>query len=141
MSSHLDLLHHRMRIMMKHDDTPPFPLTAPPSPEPPTSESPPFLTSTQIFRSNTRPNDQEDDTIVLMCPHCKFPVIIEELNCGIFRHAVFKAKPTEQVPPHSSKAICDELVATDKVIGCCKPFCVVVIPETRKFAIEKCDYI
>lgn len=149
MLSHLELMELQMRIRMKHDDIPtPLPLAEslmlPCPPESPTAIFPPLLTGTHIIHdSNTTSQLQYDkvDECVFLCPHCSMPVIIDEINCGIFRHAVFKEDPTKQVPPHSSKAICDDLVANDRVIGCCKPFRVICIPPAYKFAIEKCEYI
>ena len=36
------------------------------------------------------------------CPHCQEFIIIEQLNCGIFRHGVLK-KSGKQINPHASK--------------------------------------
>jgi hypothetical protein len=100
----------------------------------------PILPSTQILHNNIAAAQEQDDD-VLYCPHCNLPIIIEELNCGIFRHAVYKTDPTRQVPSHSSQATCENLVTTDNVIGCCKPFLVAVRPGTHKLTIKKCEYI
>jgi hypothetical protein len=55
------------------------------------------------------------------CPHCHLIVWIEQINCRIFRHAVYKEND-EPIPPHSSQEECERLVAEDKVWGCAKPF-------------------
>ena len=46
---------------------------------------------------------------VVICPHCKESIIIEEINCAIFRHAILKIN-NEQINPHASKDICDSLI-------------------------------
>jgi len=40
------------------------------------------------------------NTIIINCPN--IPVIIEEINCGVFRHGVIK-KTGLQIDPHLSK--------------------------------------
>ena len=72
--------------------------------------------------------------LVIICPHCNEMVIIEQLNCAIFRHGVFKASG-KQIPPHSSKEECDNWVKNNNIYGCGKPFKV----EEGKAVI--CDYI
>jgi len=65
----------------------------------------------------------EEDYIIINCPHCQESIIIykNEINCRIFRHAVFKHND-EPVNPHLSESDCENLVATGQVFGCCKPF-------------------
>lgn len=70
----------------------------------------------------------------LTCPHCNGTVLIEELNCAIFRHGVFK-KSGKQIPPHASKEDCDNWVKNNDIYGCGKPFKVV----EKKAVI--CEYI
>jgi hypothetical protein len=78
---------------------------------------------------------------VVVCPHCHLFVWIEEVNCAIFRHGVFRDTHA-QVPPHASKAECDDLVARDLIIGCGKPFRVVnSINGTDSPSAIPCDYI
>ena len=43
---------------------------------------------------------------VVECPHCKNPVLIEKLNCAIFRHGSLKSDG-QQIDPHASKELCD----------------------------------
>lgn len=86
---------------------------------------------------------------IIQCPHCQQYIIILELNCKIFRHGTYKTTG-EQIPPHSSKEICDELIETNQIYGCGKPFQIVVLEKENKnekeedknlWIIEKCDYI
>lgn len=58
---------------------------------------------------------------VINCPHCNEFIIIEQINCGIFRHGVFR-DTLIQIPPHEQKNICDELYTSGKIIGCGRPF-------------------
>lgn len=58
---------------------------------------------------------------VVICPHCSVEIIIEQVNCRIFRHAVY-VKTGEQLPPHSTKEECDEVFRKGVIYGCGKPF-------------------
>ena len=74
------------------------------------------------------------DYLVIECPHCHDSIIIykNEINCRIFRHAVFKNG--EQINPHASKEECERLVGS--IYGCGKPF-----QLNEKDEPEICDYI
>jgi hypothetical protein len=74
----------------------------------------------------------------VQCPHCDMLIEILKLNCQIFRHGVFRSSG-KQIPPHSTKKICDHLFTTGQIYGCGKPFCIVV--ETDQYRAEKCEYI
>ena len=74
------------------------------------------------------------DTVII-CPHCEAPIMIEKLNCGIFRHGVFKDN-NEQIPPHLSENACLELIENKKIYGCGKPFKV-----NNDYSVEICGYI
>lgn len=74
--------------------------------------------------------------MIVKCPHCNEFVFIESINCGIFRHAVFKHN-MEPIPPHSSKADCDRLAS--QTYGCGKPF--KIVSKEGVYEIEVCDYI
>ena len=78
-----------------------------------------------------------DDYIIISCPHCNHSVLIynNELNCRIFRHAVYK-QTGEQVNPHLDQQSCENLSKNDLVYGCCKPFRI-----TGENKAEICDYI
>lgn len=75
----------------------------------------------------------------MICPHCELLVEIEQINCGIFRHGMFKGTGN-QVEPHLPKEQCDILINTDQIYGCGKPFRV-VMDETGTFCAQLCDYV
>lgn len=77
--------------------------------------------------------------IIVTCPHCKELVIIEEVNCAIFRHAVYKSNG-EQINPHSTKEVCDNLLMNNQIYGCSKPFKIIQDISGEWQAII-CDYI
>jgi hypothetical protein len=80
------------------------------------------------------------EPLVLECPHCQDLVFIEkkDINCAIFRHAIFK-NSFEPIPPHSSKEHCDDLLDRKLVYGCAKPFQLVF--ENNTFTAKICDYL
>jgi hypothetical protein len=71
--------------------------------------------------------------MLIVCPHCSNSVWIEEVNCGIFRHAVYKNG--DPVNPHASEEECNMLLRNDLVYGCAKPF------RLNGNEPEICDYI
>jgi hypothetical protein len=79
--------------------------------------------------------------IYVECPHCNHIVTIniKEINCGIFRHAVFK-KDMKPINPHETEANCYILIRDDLVFGCTKPFKVIKLSDD-KYITESCDYI
>ena len=86
-----------------------------------------------------------DAESVIVCPHCSDPIIIEKLNCGIFRHGVVK-KTGKQIDPHSAKEVCDDLKSQDLIYGCGKPFQIVDAnagnsQSGSNFIVSICDYI
>jgi hypothetical protein len=48
------------------------------------------------------------ENIVVVCPYCQESVLIEKLNCCIFRHGVIK-QTGKQMDPHLCKEKCDHL--------------------------------
>jgi hypothetical protein len=82
--------------------------------------------------------------IVIICPHCKEPVLIEKLNCCIFRHGALKSNG-KQIDPHASKDLCDFYTEKDLIMGCGKPFKVIPNENSKdnddKFIAVICDYI
>jgi len=74
---------------------------------------------------------------ILVCPHCNQFIIIEQVNCGIFRHGIYKNG--EPLPPHESKETCDNVLKNQLIYGCGKPFRVIL--HDNKFEIQICDYI
>jgi hypothetical protein len=78
------------------------------------------------------------DELIVVCPHCSVLVLIEQLNCCIFRHAIFK-NDFSQVNPHASLDECNKLINNNLVYGCCKPFR--VINKNNNYIAIICDYI
>jgi len=81
---------------------------------------------------------------IIQCPHCQEFIIIQELNCKIFRHGTYK-NTGEQIQPHSSKEVCDELFINGRIYGCGKPFRIIVLEDNSVngpiWKVEICDYI
>jgi hypothetical protein len=71
--------------------------------------------------------------IIVKCPHCEEEILIQELNCCIFRHGVLKNGT--QIDPHASKELCEHYINNNLIYGCGKPF---IIKDNTAF---KCDYI
>ena len=80
----------------------------------------------------------KEEEPVLKCPHCDEFVIIEKIDCGIFRHGVLKTNG-KQIDPHSCKDICDHYIKNEMIHGCGKPFKITKTENT--FCVEICDYI
>lgn len=74
------------------------------------------------------------------CPHCNGLILIakNEVNCKIFRHAVYK-KNFNPINPHANKEECDNLIKENKVFGCGKPFRVEY--EENSLKSFRCKYI
>ena len=90
---------------------------------------------------------------IFNCPHCNGIIIVEKLNCGIFRHGIFISNG-QQIPPHEKKELCDYYAEHQLIYGCGKPFRIIQkipndkIVETNetdetddKYFIEICEYI
>ena len=71
------------------------------------------------------------------CPHCKVLVQTEKIQCGIFRHGVFKGS-WKQIPPHLPKAQCDALAAQGKIVGCGKPY--QLTGNKNRMKVSPCEY-
>lgn len=67
--------------------------------------------------------DKNSQSYTFQCPHCNIllQVMKNQINCKIFRHAIYKSNYT-QIPPHSTQQTCEELFNSGKVYGCAKPF-------------------
>ena len=76
--------------------------------------------------------------MIITCPHCLDLVEIDQINCGIFRHGVFKDN-NQQINPHLSKIDCDYLFNSNLIYGCGKPFKIVIIGDSIN--VSECDYI
>jgi hypothetical protein len=83
--------------------------------------------------------DEISSDIVVICPHCQDSILIEKLNCCIFRHGTLKADG-QQIQPHLSKEICDSLFSNNLIYGCGKPFQIVRNEKNELIAII-CGYI
>ena len=81
--------------------------------------------------------DEQID-FMISCPHCNEIIIVEKLNCGIFRHGIHK-NTFQQMDPHLSKEKCEILIHNREIFGCGKPFR--VYKEGDKWIIEICEYI
>ena len=78
------------------------------------------------------------DSNVVICPHCHCQIIIQEVNCQIFRHGIYKSSG-DQINPHASKEECDELSIKGLIYGCGKPFRIDLVQD--KWIATICDYI
>lgn len=76
--------------------------------------------------------------MIVLCPHCKTWILIDQLNCCIFRHGVYKSNGN-QLNPHASKTECDYAVSNDLIYGCGKPFKIIMINDT--YVATNCEYI
>ena len=76
--------------------------------------------------------------LYIECPQCGYMVEIMQINCGIFRHGVFKSN-NKQLNPHSPKDICDQVSNDELIYGCGKPFKLENVNGT--YIATKCDYI
>ena len=79
-----------------------------------------------------------EKSFCVTCPHCKDIIIIEQINCKIFRHAILKCN-NNQINPHASKQECEILISQNAIYGCGKPFMLIMI-ENNYVAVD-CDYI
>lgn len=79
------------------------------------------------------------DENIITCPHCNEFVIIQEINCGIFRHGILKTT-NEQIEPHSKKEVCDYLKSKDLIYGCGNPFQIIKKAD-NSIEIIICHYI
>ena len=83
--------------------------------------------------------ENENNSIVLECPHCGdfFIIYKKELNCHIIRHGIYK-KNHKQIDPHLCKEECDRLVKENLIYGCGKPC--EIIEENNKYKCVICEY-
>jgi hypothetical protein len=75
------------------------------------------------------------DNPIIECPHCKITIVVEALNCRIFRCGIKKSNGT-QIDPHLNKSSCELLYNNGLIYGCGKPFRV----DMSENPIS-CDYI
>ena len=96
-----------------------------------------FMSQENKNNENNKNNDISSQPI-LKCPHCNEFIIIEKLNCGIFRHGILISNG-QQINPHETKQMCDYFYHRKLIYGCGKPF--QIIKNGEKFEIQICDYI
>jgi hypothetical protein len=92
----------------------------------------------KYYRMQTNTNDITKD-IVVSCPHCLHPILIERLNCQIFRHGTLKNNG-QQMNPHETKEVCDYFVANNMIYGCGNPF-KIEQNQDGEFVAIVCGYI
>jgi hypothetical protein len=81
--------------------------------------------------------------LCVICPHCNETILIQKIQCGIFRHGVIK-KTNKPIPPHTNKKKCDKLIMKREIYGCGKPFSIQIIEnenEEPTIDVKICDYI
>ena len=78
------------------------------------------------------------DKNIVICPHCKDPIIIQKINCGIFRHGVVK-QTGKQMKPHLDQSACEQLFNKNMIYGCGKPF--KIIKKDDNLIATECGYI
>lgn len=78
-----------------------------------------------------------DDYYLFNCPHCDDMIQVQknQVNCKIFRHAIYKSDYT-QINPHSNLEECTRLKNSNLVFGCAKPF----ILDIPSMSVSICDY-
>ena len=81
---------------------------------------------------------EKNINIVVTCPHCNDQILIEQLNCKIFRHGILKSNNT-QINPHASKEECEYYINKNLIYGCGKPF--KIVENNNEFKTEICEYI
>lgn len=85
-----------------------------------------------------------DENFTVSCPHCKEFVLIEKLNCRIFRHGILKSNGL-QIDAHAHKELCDYYFEKELIYGCGKPFQIIeqINNSTNKveFTPIICEYI
>lgn len=84
-------------------------------------------------------NEELKKDIVVTCPWCASPVLIEKLNCRIFRHGTLISNG-QQMNPHEAKQVCDYFIVNNMIYGCGNPF-KIIEGEKKEFIAVKCEYI
>mgnify|MGYP003148468160 CR=1 FL=1 len=76
------------------------------------------------------------NNFLINCPTCNKKILIEKINCGIFRHAI-KKSTYKQVGPHAKEKYINSLIKNNNIIGCGQPFKI----NKKNFQVEKCGWI
>jgi hypothetical protein len=77
--------------------------------------------------------------LIVKCPWCKVYIIIEAINCAIFRCGILK-KTGQQIPPHETRDECVRLKTEDLIYGCGGPFRLMYNTEGEYEAVI-CEFI
>ena len=87
------------------------------------------------------------NSLILECPHCDefIEIPINQINCAIFRHGVFK-DTFIQMCPHESKENCDKFIDGNLIYGCGNPFRLIneadiENKELIRYKLIMCDYV
>ena len=85
---------------------------------------------------------KDNNLLIFQCPSCLLYIQDNEndVNCRIFRHGVLKDNKLTQIDPHSSEICCSQLVKSNKIYGCGKPFSL-KNEQDGSLYVEQCDYI
>jgi hypothetical protein len=83
-------------------------------------------------------SEEKIEEPILGCPHCKEFILIEKINCAIFRHGILKQNG-KQIDPHAPKELCDYYTNQNLIYGCGKPFR--IVNNNGTIGTEICDYI
>lgn len=85
-------------------------------------------------------NQNNSKEFEIKCPYCNEYIIIEQVNCAIFRHGIYKSNYI-QINPHALKNECEELINNNLIYGCGKPFRIEYNTDTKKWIAIECEYI
>lgn len=85
--------------------------------------------------------DRETYAYYFECPHSDCGLMIQvpknQVNCRIFRHAVYK-DTGEQINPHTPREVCDKLRNSGSIYGCGRPFYLETVDSPH---VRICGYI
>ena len=65
----------------------------------------------------------------MACPNCGASIVIESVNCGIFRCGVYKLSK-QPIDPHAAKPTVDRLLKEKSIWGCGQPFQLMVLRDS-----------
>jgi hypothetical protein len=78
--------------------------------------------------------------MIIKCPHCDCDILINKINCKIFRHGVYKNN-FKQINQHLNKDSCDKLIKNNLIYGCGKPFELILNKlDNNEYIAIKCNY-
>lgn len=58
---------------------------------------------------------------IITCPNCYIPILIEAINCKVFRCGMFRING-EPINPHANKNECEYYINNNIIYGCGSPF-------------------